>query len=234
MQDTEPAPRYVRTYVGGKLKFWVEWPNGLEPATPDTVPQALRAAWAVWANGPSREDVERLLAGAGIQGIEPDGVDALWHVLVTLSIPRAEAAHGTASKWPVSNLHRTLQAVYTAAGAYGDELIKAAATSDAVAGGTDHREASRTSLQRIVEFLEAAERLAECLPPEPPRQVALWHDDAIYLANALVEQVRLAGVEVGISRSDSKGVRFVSTALGATVPQASPEAVAKVLKRNRA
>ena len=236
MQNNERAPRYVRSYGGEhgeKLEFWVDDPAGLEPATPETVTGHLRAAWEAKANQPSRADVERLLAGAGIQGIGPEGIEALWRALALLSIPRAEALQGKPSEWPASILHRTLPAVQAAAQAYGDELITAAARRDAVADGADHREASRAPLARVVEFLEAAERLAECLPPEPPRQIALWHDDAIFLANVLVNQAHRAGATVGISRPDSKGVCFISAALAAHAPQATPDAVAKVLKRNR-
>jgi hypothetical protein len=201
-----------RTYRGTTAEFWIDLQGEL-PAIVTT------------------SEVGELLVNAGISGLPAEGVEAVRKALCVLRLPREEVALGNAGKWPVSILHDLLPKVTQAAHDFGDQLIAIIKRRDAVQGGTATRDACKPRLDQILAFLEAAESLAANLPPAPPRQVAWWHDDAWWLSRVIADQARAAGLTIGMSRPDSKGVRFVTAALHRIgAPHATAGAVAKVVR----
>lgn len=234
VHEPKRPPQWVRSYNGPKLEFWVDRADVLQLATPETAAEAIRAAAELPA-AHTTERVSNLLLQSGIVGFSPDSVEALRIVLASLRIPRFEATMGKPVDWPASRLHRLLPDVMRAAREYGDLLMVAAARRDGVAGGRGNRETIRGHLERIIALIEAAEQMPAFLPDPLPRQFALWHDDACFLANALIEQASRSGVDIGIARAASKGVRFVTACLAelGIARNTTPAAVAKVLQNNR-
>jgi hypothetical protein len=207
-------PVYVRTYVHKGmagchgLRWWVHRTPALQEATPKARAEAIKAARAL-RRAMTAKQVGQLLHDCGIHGMPLEAVRDIRKLLAVLRIPRLETVLGQPRDWPSERLRRLLPEVMAAADGYFDLLAAQAVAGDAARGGGNaEREAVKPWLVRLAALIAEAEQVSSLLPVVP-RQFALWHDDARTLASVLADRAESAGLQLGFTRNDGRGVQFV-------------------------
>jgi hypothetical protein len=174
------------------------------------------------------------LCAAGLSDLPGPVVEGLRTYLCPLTIPRLEELTPIPDQ-PAPRLHNLLPKAEAAAKDFGAMMRTIAKICDQHSGKTEIQDSPEylARMERVINFIEAAQGLAEILPPKPPREVKWWHDDARWIASFLIEVGRDLGRDIGVTKADRAGARFIADALhGLAIATVTPAAVAQAIRRS--
>jgi len=248
--ELEQASRLVRRYADFGIDVWPLFPDDAVPMTEAHRRAFARLWWRHKQAAPSIDEIKTILERCSISGLTSDGVELLRDKLAILQIPRwddqDDGPLGRVPNWPQEVLRRRLPEVANAAADFCLDATAAAAREahflrkaveimdpegNIKAPVTSRLILARKRADAIIELMNAIEQLQQLLPPPVPRKFAPWHEDARFLAEALSRVAEEAGISIGLSRADARGVRLVAMILDRLgIASPTPNAVAHVLR----
>lgn len=180
------------------------------------------------------DSVIEWLSKAGLSDLPGEVIEGLRTYLCPLTIPRWEELTPIPDQ-PAPRLHKLLPIAEAAAKDFGSMMLTFARICDQHGGKAEIQDSPEYAarMERVINFIEAAQGLAEILPPKPPREVRWWHDDARWIASFLIEVGRDMGRDIGVTKADRAGARFIADALhGLDIATVTPAAVAQAIRRS--